>query len=127
MSEALDSALYQQFRQQLEALILKVQTTNPEGRSLQAAFLELQQFFQQHLQPQLQAIDLDGSTNKTVNLIQSVHTEINKQLRLLGTDVMFFQAARQPMKRQQRQSQMRDRLQTLQTYCDGILAELERD
>jgi hypothetical protein len=120
MSASFDAQIYQQFHQMLGTLEAEVKQANPEARSLQVQFLEMQQWFQQ----QIMAADLSALATQQANLLQSIHIEVNKQLRLLGTDVMFFQAARQPLKRQQRQSQMGDRIHLLRTYCDHILEAL---
>lgn len=56
------------------------------------------------------------------HLIYSVLVEIDKQMRLLNMDAMFLQTARQSETAQQRIGQLRDRLQRLQEYCQGILA-----
>jgi hypothetical protein len=54
---------------------------------------------------------------------QSYQTEINKQLRLLETDLMFLKAARQPATSEQRWRMMGDRLHLLVLYCDALLSQ----
>lgn len=53
--------------------------------------------------------------------IQSIQTEISKQLRLLSMDTMFLKTARQPETSQQRRQQMADRIDLLLRYCEAIL------
>jgi hypothetical protein len=109
---------YQEFRQRLEHL----QNTPPEPRaSFPEDFHALQQFFQQTIL----SLDLDALDPGTATQIQSVQIEINKQLRLLGTDIPFLQAARQSATTQQRQTQIRDRITLLLRYCDMLLAKDE--
>ncbi|MEN9206894.1 MAG: heterocyst frequency control protein PatD [Gloeomargarita sp. GMQP_bins_120] len=50
----------------------------------------------------------------------SLAVEIHKQLHLLKTDVLFWQAARQPITQAQRRQQMQQRLQLLQSYLDQL-------
>lgn len=52
---------------------------------------------------------------------QSYLTEIHKQLRLLGTDVTFLQASRQPATAEARQTAAIARLNTLIGYCGALL------
>ncbi|MGF1536234.1 MAG: heterocyst frequency control protein PatD [Elainellaceae cyanobacterium] len=47
-------------------------------------------------------------------------TEFHKQLRLLGTDVLFLKSARQAATRTQRLKVIGDRLQALQGYYSAI-------
>ncbi len=54
--------------------------------------------------------------------LQSIQTEISKQLRLLAMDTMFLKTARQPETSQQRRQQIGDRLDLLLRYCEAILA-----
>lgn len=54
--------------------------------------------------------------------LQSIQTEISKQLRLLAMDTMFLKTARQPETNQQRRQQIGDRLNLLERYCEAILA-----
>lgn len=90
---------------------------NPDPSTLQSLFLELQSYFQQVIMG-LEATQQPGIAAAHW---QTFQTESNRQLRLLGTDVMFLQAARQPTTAQRRQAQMGDRLTTLIQYCDALL------
>jgi len=58
--------------------------------------------------------------------LQSFQVEINKQLRLLGMDVLFLKSARQVTTIAQRRSQMGDRVQILIQYCDAVLGFQEQ-
>jgi hypothetical protein len=109
--------LYQEFQQKLQRL--KDLATQPQldQVALRQFFVETQRFFQ------VQMIGLDGSelTIAAQSQVHAYQTEINKQLRLLGQDVMFLQAARQSNTVQQRQSQILDRIETLLRYCNTLL------
>jgi hypothetical protein len=107
---------YQEFQQALEQLRSQVSQAQIDGVTLRTGFLHLQQFFQ------LQIAPLDDDLDPVeVQRVRSYNTEIHKQLRLLGMDVSFLQAARQSITAQQRQRQMGDRLETLIGYCQALL------
>ena len=105
---------YQTFRQELERL---QNTSFERGSPILKDFQMLQQFFQQRIL----TLDLDSLEPAIATQIQSIQIEINKQLRLLATDIPFLQTARQAATAQQRQAQMHDRLKLLLQYCDVIL------
>ena len=105
---------YQNFKQVLQQLQTAVNLDTPE---LRQRFLEGQQFFQQQI-VSLNAGDLEPVDEPRV---RSYQTEMSKQLQLLGMDVTFLQAARQPATVQQRLKSVGDRIQTLIGYCDVLL------
>lgn len=108
---------YQEFKQALEQLQQTVGGADLDARGLRQSFLEAQQFFQQQI-VSLDAGDLDQADEPRV---RSYQTEMSKQLQLLGMDVMFLQAARQPLTAACRQQQLSHRIQTLISYCDALL------
>jgi len=108
---------YQEFKQALEQLQQMVAGAQLDGTRLRQSFLKAQQFFQQQI-VSLNASDLEPTQEPK---IRSYQTEMSKQLQLLGMDMMFLQAARQPGTTQERQIQILQRLQTLISYCDAIL------
>lgn len=77
---------------------------------------QIYQLFQQQVQLSTEAV-----SPAAVNRAQSIQTEINKQLRLLKTDLAFFQAAKQASTIAQRQQQIGDRCDLLLTYCTALL------
>lgn len=76
----------------------------------------------QQFQQQILGLDLAELDEAIALRIQSIQTEISKQLRLLAMDTMFLKTARQPETNQQRRQQMGDRLDLLERYCEAILA-----
>ncbi|NJN85474.1 MAG: heterocyst frequency control protein PatD [Leptolyngbyaceae cyanobacterium SL_7_1] len=115
--------LLESFRQSCDAFHRALKTlqtiatqANLNGTSLQTAFLEVQQLFQLHIA----SADLAPLDPAIATKLQSLLVEINKQLRLIGVDIMFLQAARQPPTAQKRQKQLSDRLQLLSSYCTAI-------
>ncbi len=108
---------YQKFSEVLKQLQQTGDHTPIDPLTLHDSFLEAQKFFQQ-LIISLDAGDLEVGDESRV---RSYQTEISKQLRLLGMDVMFLQAARQEETVKDRQMQLLERLKMLQGYCDRIL------
>jgi len=110
--------IYQEFLRSLEQLQVKVTQAKPDPSVLIATLQEMQQFFQN----QILALSWDNYPDASVEQrVQSYQIEMNKQLKLMATDVMFLQAARQPSTAQQRQVQISDRLNLLIGYCNVLL------
>lgn len=107
---------YQEFKQVLEQL-QKTTGSRLEPSGLRQSFLEAQQFFQQQI-VSLDAGDLEPADEPRV---RSYQTEMSKQLQLLGMDVTFLQAARQPATAKNRLLQLEQRIQTLISYCNTLL------
>lgn len=111
---------YLEFQQSLEHLKTEVTQANLDGSALRNRLTELAEFFRQ----QIVTLNLDNQDNITLEQrVQAYHTEMSKQLRLLQTDVMFLQAARQTETAQKRQLQINDRLTMLMGYCDVLLQQ----
>jgi hypothetical protein len=115
---------YEELKQALEQLQQTAAGAELDASGLQLSKLGLrqrlltaQQFFQQQV-VSLDAGDLEPADEPRV---RSYQTEMSKQMQLLGMDVMLWQAARQPGTAIGRQQQLRDRIQTLISYCDAIL------
>jgi hypothetical protein len=110
--------IYEEFLRSLEQLKLTATQAKPDPAALIATLQEMQQFFQR----QILALSWDNRVDPRVEQrVQSYQIEMNKQLKLMGTDVMFLQAARQSSTAQQRQVQISDRLNLLIGYCNVLL------
>jgi hypothetical protein len=116
--------LYLDFFNRLEVMRAIALQSNPDPRTLQTTFLDMQQFFQQTIVSIVAEMNLESAI---ASQVQSYQTEINKQLRLLGMDVMFLQAARQPVTTQKRQAQMGDRFSLLARYCQVLLGTADEE
>jgi predicted metalloenzyme YecM len=112
-----DRPPYQEFKQVLEQLQVKVSQSSVDQSALKTALAQLQQLFQN----QILSSGASSSDQPDNQRVQSYQVEINKQLRLLSMDLSFLQAARQAATVQQRQDQIRDRLTLLTTYCNALL------
>lgn len=84
---------------------------------LKAALDRLTVQFQQQIQP----LGFEDWPPSQRSLLASVRVEMHKQLRLLGTDLMFLGAARRSGTAQQRLGQVGDRLTALAGYCSAVL------
>lgn len=89
---------------------------NSRGSSIQQRFQAVQQSFQTILNLSLEPLD-----SNQVAKIQSYHTEMNRQMRLLATDMVFLQATRQKARLSQRHHQIGDRITMLLQYCNALL------
>ncbi len=108
---------YERFQQALEQLRLAAAQPIGDSVSLKSDVAELQLLFQDQILG-LSTTDLPVDVEQRV---QSYQVEMNKQLRLLGMDAMFLQAARQAVTREQRRNQMNDRIGVLLRYCEALL------
>lgn len=78
---------------------------------------ELYQYFQKHL---ANSLDLEIET-KIYHQWISLHTEIKREVRLLNTDLLFWQSSRQSQTQIARQKSCWERSQKLIKYCQMIL------
>ncbi|MCX7592903.1 MAG: heterocyst frequency control protein PatD [Fischerella sp.] len=108
---SLNHQKYQTFAILLEQFRSDVASKQMDARQLRQHLSSLQQFFQQQIIPLAE--------EKSLEL--SYRTEMNKQLRLLEIDVMFFQGARQAATAVDKLKTISDRLTTLIHYCNAIL------
>jgi hypothetical protein len=93
---------------------------NPDGTHLRQRFLAIQQKAQQHiltLSPP--AADAAGTPG-----VVAFQTELSRTLRLVAVDIQFLAMARQSLKSQARQGQLRDRLTQLLNQGQGLLQAL---
>lgn len=96
--------------QDLEAFACKLETTLPEAiatQDLQGCVRDLQLRWQRDILP----LPPEALPPAQATAWQTLQTELHRQLRLLQTETMLLQAARQPQTRQQRLQNYRTRLQ----------------
>jgi hypothetical protein len=106
---------YQAFQQQVESCLLLLRFVDLEVSAIVAAMQQLNGVLQ---------IQWDAAAATLPSHLMAIQVEINKQLRLLSTDVMFLRTAKTPENRQSRQSQMVDRLTLLERYSEQAIALL---
>lgn len=108
---------YQELQQALEQLQTTAAQDNLDRTVLAAEYKKVQQFFGNQIM-RADSSELEPSETPPE---QSYLTEIHKQLRLLGTDITFLQASRQPATATARQTAAHARLNTLIGYCGALL------
>jgi predicted nucleic acid-binding protein len=113
---------YQKLEQLFQQLQMKTAVETVTSADLKSELSEIQQ-----IQQQVAAFQLEPSDQETIDFdfqaqFQPIQTEVTKQLRLLETDLLFLQTARQPAKAQHYKQRIADRLTLLQRYCAAILA-----
>ncbi|MGB3492123.1 MAG: heterocyst frequency control protein PatD [Elainellaceae cyanobacterium] len=102
---------------QLESLL-----KSEDSKLLQQTWPNLQNVFRSLVTGVNEAIAENMLEPEQASRIQSIHTEMNKGLRLLNTDIVFLNTAKQPTTIQQRQKQIGDRLQSMRQYGEAALS-----
>ncbi|MEO1209616.1 MAG: heterocyst frequency control protein PatD [Cyanobacteria bacterium J06638_20] len=92
--------------------------STPDPIQLQAQFKTAQTQFQQEILTPSADLALPSA-------VQSAQTEVNRLMRLLGTDVTFLRSAKQADTQAKRLGQVSDRLSRLLEFCDGLLSAPE--
>ena len=82
-------------------------------------FDTLKELFQNQILAQIESLTFPGEARPYV-------TEMHRQLRLLSTDLSFFEAAKTDLSQQQRFGQIEDRLRQLQDYSVAIVKALAK-
>ncbi|MBW4541826.1 MAG: heterocyst frequency control protein PatD [Myxacorys chilensis ATA2-1-KO14] len=119
-------SIYQSFRGVVEQLQMKISQLGQkrddqenESIDLRPELISLQKIFQEDIR----SLNIDALTNTEAHRVRSIWVEIDKQLRLLGMDVAYVRAAKQPETLQQRVEQVKGRLEMLIVYCGALLSE----
>lgn len=85
-------------------------------------FQELQDFYQQQIFSLVEEHIEEQVPLEIASRWRSLQTEIHRSMKLLERDISLFKAARSPQMQQTRKQGMSDRLSTLISYCQVILA-----
>ncbi|NET60078.1 MAG: heterocyst frequency control protein PatD [Symploca sp. SIO2E6] len=107
---------YQAWQQALEQMAITITAKDLELAILQENFQEVQRLFRS----QILTLSADDIAPDSASRWQSLQTEIYKQMRLLATDLMLFQASRSSTTRFSRQTGLKNRLNTLIQYCQEL-------
>lgn len=107
---------YRELQQALDDLKRTASENNLDRVAVVAKYRKVQQFFANQIMAGSSELDPQETPPE-----QPYLTEIHKQLRLLGTDVTFLQASRQPATAAARQTGAIARLDTLIGYCSALL------
>lgn len=114
---------YQELQARLEELQQLTGQIPLDPQTLKRQFGQIQKIFGDQILPGVPG----NLAPATLSQVQSYLTEIHRQLRLAGMDVTFLQASRQPATAQMRQTQLRDRIQTLINYCSNLLSQVQSE
>ncbi|QIZ69882.1 heterocyst frequency control protein PatD [Oxynema aestuarii] len=114
---------YRQFQQVVEELLALASETEGDSKTLKVKVLEMQQLFQE----QILGLGIDDLDPSVASCVQSYQTEMHKQQRLLGNEVLFLQTCQQPQTRARRLAQIRERLEALSRYLVVVLGEASQE
>jgi hypothetical protein len=115
-------ASHSQAYQELLTLLHELQNSNAlkettgDINSCQKEFQKLQKFFQEEILS-LTSEELDEAI---ASRWQSLQTEMQREFRLLSTDILFLESSRQPGTREARLKSVGDRLTKLISFCQAI-------
>ena len=91
-----------------------------EQFAIKQEFESLQQWFEQHIDN----LDHQGIEAAYIPRWQSIQREINREFKLLTTDILFFTSARQNSTKAKRLKNINAHLNKLLNYCQGMLKEI---
>lgn len=119
---------YRRLEQLFQQLQVKITDASITNAALKMDLAEIQQVQRQILSFQPPSTDAEAedvgsqAVDNFQTRFQPIQTEVAKQLRLLETDLLFLQSARQAATAQQHKQRIDDRLTLLLRYCAAILA-----
>lgn len=119
MLPPLQRKCYQEFQQAIEQLLSCATASELDFAAIRNGFDELKQLFQS----QIVFLSTDELAPEVLSRWQSIQTEVHKQMRLLATDMMMLQAARNPATSAVRVAGICDRLNSLRQFCQVLLSE----
>ncbi|MCP2729316.1 heterocyst frequency control protein PatD [Limnofasciculus baicalensis] len=119
MLPLLQRLCYEQFQQAIEQLLSCTTASELDFAAIRNGFDQLKQLFQS----QILSLSQDGLAPESVSRWQSIQTEVHKQMRLLATDMIMLQAARNPATSAIRLAGICDRLNCLRQFCQVLLSE----
>jgi len=121
MLSASHDRAYQDFITLLTEFIQVVETEKPEFSKdiVNQEFQDLSAWFKLHI-----AVLGDRNLESAIaSRWQSVQTEIQREFKLLATDILFLASARQNSTKQKRLKSINDRLSKLIGYCQIMLSK----
>lgn len=119
MLPPLQRKCYEEFQEAIEQLLSSTTASELDFAAMRNGFDKLQQLFQR----EILSLSQDGLAPELVSRWQSIQTEVHKQMRLLATDMMMLQAARNPATSKLRLAGICDRLNCLRQFCQVLLLE----
>lgn len=123
MLSTLHNRAYQDFSTLLTDFGNFIESTQNQTNAgaIEREFVNLQQWFEKNIYN----LDEKGIEEAYIPRWQAIQREINREFKLLTTDVLFLASARQQDTKTKRLKNIGDRLVKLTSYCQGILKETE--
>ena len=117
---------YHQSYQELLLKLVKLQnlvlTEDIDMIAIKTTYEQVQTIFQQ----QILSVSLDELDRNAIPLLRSAQTEIYKNLRLLGTDLLFLTSSRQEKTTRERLEKVEGKVKELIGYSQGIIEQLKQ-
>ena len=112
---------YQGFLAKLRELQKEVTVKDRDMSKIKTLYDEAQGIFDN----QMLNVSLDELDCNAIALVQSAETEIYKNLRLLGTELLFLGSSRQAGTTQQRLEKVQGIVELLINYSNAIIQQLD--
>ena len=117
---------YHQSYQELLLKLVKLQnlvlTEDIDMIAIKTTYEQDQNIFKQ----QIISVNLDELDCNAIPLLRSAQTEIYKNLRLLGTDLLFLTSSRQEKTTRERLEKVEGKVKELIGYSQGIIEQLKQ-
>ncbi len=116
---------YRQLYQELLVKLLELETLVIAKDTDMIAIKTIYEQIRTIFQAQILTVRLDELDCSAMPLVRSGQTEIYKNLRLLGTELLFLGSSRQTKTTEERFEKVQGKVQELIGYCGGIIRQLE--
>lgn len=116
------SKYYKNFSEQLFLLQKQVVLENIDIIKIKIIFEQVKIIFHSKILDENMHIYLENNDKHAI--IQSIQVEINKNLRLLETELLFLESSRQSETIDKRASKIKQRVMKLRDYCKFINKQL---
>ncbi len=111
---------YQELLEKLLQLQKQVREKNIDMMAINKIYEQGQEIFES----KILGVKLDELDCNAIILIQSAQTEINKNLRLLGTELLFLASSRQAGTTQKRLEKVQGIIEQLIGYCQAVTTQV---
>ncbi len=115
---------YHQSYQELLEKLLQLQKQVREKHIDMMAINKIYEQGQEIFESKILGVKLDELDCNAIILIQSAQTEINKNLRLLGTELLFLASSRQAGTTQKRLEKVQGIIEQLIGYCQAVTTQV---
>ncbi|MDJ0731262.1 MAG: heterocyst frequency control protein PatD [Crocosphaera sp.] len=113
---------YQELLVKLLELQKRVIAEDTDMIAIKTIYEQVQTIFQKRIL----RVSLDELDCSAIPLVRSAQTEIYKNLRLLGTELLFLTSSRQRKTTKKRLEKVQEKVKDLIGYCQAIIKQLEQ-